>query len=267
MPSDKRSLEDKVATWLAAEGYRLEYQTLKAMRDAGLNAYLGRHVKTAQGKPREIDVTVLQTHRKNERHDLLIRLLCECKYSAGKPWVLLDADQRCTPEELWTALPKSQGLASSNVFQHKARLNGSIHFSGAESVAHTVLQAWVKPEPGKAAEREPVEAEKRNNRDFAYESLQKIANAAWDSAEDNASHSVLAVVIPCIVVDGPLLLARFNHEQNVFDVAKTAFGRLLWSGARTEVLVDVVNISEITLYAKNVHTTFEKLMSMLMQNF
>ncbi len=267
MASDKRSLEEKVAGWLATEGYRLEYQTLKALRDAGLKAYLGKHVRSAQGKPREIDVMVLETHRKNDRHDLFIRLLCECKYSAGKPWVLLDADQRCTAEELWKAIPKSQGLASSNVFQHKGKLNGSIHFSVSETVAHTVLQAWVKADPGEAGEDEPQEKERRNNRDFAFDSLQKIANAAWDSAEDNASHSVLAVIVPCIVIDGSLLLARFSHEKNAFEVTKTSFGRLLWSGARAEVLVDVVNISEIAQYAKHVATTFEKLMSMMMQDF
>jgi hypothetical protein len=266
MSEVNKSLEEKVVKWLRTEGYRLEYHTLKAFRDTGLTAFLGNYVPTDEGTPREIDVTSYLTGRNQNNHFLAARWLCECKYSGGKPWILLDADGTLPLDEMWHATPQSKRLYNSNILTHKEMLSGSWHFDPSRGLAHSVLQAKIKPEKDQA-EDQPTE-EKKRNRDFAYESLHKIAHAAWEYADlDEKNGAALVVVIPCIVIDGPLLLAKFNHDTNDFEASRVPSGRIWWLGCREGTLVDVVHISEVQKYAVQVKDTFEKLMGMLNQSF
>jgi hypothetical protein len=162
-PEPEGSLESEVAKWLEETGYRLEFKTLGAFRRAGLNATMGFHVRSAEGKPREIDVSALKS-----RGRLFIRLLCECKYSIGKPWVL--PCYGMAPEFFadWSILPKSRELHDipfNSIDDWRPKLEKCWHFSAPASLAHTIVQAHTKPDD-------------RSNRDLAFEALQKIANAA-----------------------------------------------------------------------------------------
>ena len=85
-----KPLEDKVSEWLSQQGYRLEYLTHKDLMDAGLHSTLGNYVESAEGQSREIDVSAFG-EVKNSDPPILVKVLCECKYSKKNPWVLLSS--------------------------------------------------------------------------------------------------------------------------------------------------------------------------------
>jgi hypothetical protein len=173
--SNTPGLEASVADWLEKTGYRLEYQTHSAFVRAGLVPTMAFHVKSAEGKIREIDVAVAEMHGR-----LLLKVLCECKYSTGKPWVLLSSDLPPFILADWMALPKSRELADfpiDEISVHKNRLEKSWHFNGPSHFAHSIILAHVGSDKD---EKRKDEKRDDDNRDFAFKSLQKIANTAWD---------------------------------------------------------------------------------------
>src|SRR2546430_17242027 len=109
MTANKGSIEDEVRKWLAKEGYRLEYLAHRAFSKVGLRAVLGGYVEGAEGKTREIDVTVFsEVPDENLVH---ARALCECKYSAESPWVLLATGLAADLWADWVSTPQSKPLA------------------------------------------------------------------------------------------------------------------------------------------------------------
>jgi hypothetical protein len=267
MPEEQEQIRaEAIAAWLGTEGYRLEYQTLKAVRDAGMEAVLGSYVCSEEGSMREIDVNAALVKERGDNY-YEMRWVCECKYTSRKPWVLLDQDASMKLEEIWDATPKSSKLAGNGALRHHARLAEAWHFDVADQIAHTVIQAKVKFDKTNKAE-EPSN-QKKNNQDFAFESLQKITHAGWDIAELNEKKYrsfVMGMTIPCIVIDGPLFLAKFDYDMNEFVASQVASGRVCWSGCRSGTIVDVVNVAEVNSYAKKVKTTFDLVMQIMMEN-
>src|SRR5262245_28454562 len=111
METEKLSLESQIVGWLAKEGYRLEYQTHHAFNAAGLDAVMSHYVTNADGKPREIDVSASVSDFQ-KKPPIVVRVLCECKYSAGTPWVLLQSDLEANLLADWHGLPKAPQIHS-----------------------------------------------------------------------------------------------------------------------------------------------------------
>ncbi|MFO0797900.1 MAG: hypothetical protein U0804_10500 [Gemmataceae bacterium] len=243
MSEGKATLEAKVSEWLSTEGYRLEYLTSKAFRDAGLRTTMSYHVESEEGKRRELDVTAMSKNSSEER-PVVARVVCECKYSKEHPWVLLTQGLKAHFWADWVSVPKSTPLreTTSLTKQAKATLEGCWHFDARHVFAHGLVQAM-----------------KKDNRDIAFDSLQKIANAAWDCAEapERRGFPAHIFVIPCIVVEAPLFLSWYNHDAGRFEVKPTKIGRLSWSGCREGTLVDVVHIDGLAEYAVEVKRTLD----------
>ena len=173
----------------------------------------------------------------------------------------LDSDLSIGANECWRYLPKSRLLAGSGASQQVDKVADAWHFSKIQRLAHTVLQARNLSETG-------ASGQSGSNKDFAFESLQKIAFASWDFAEGiEKLGRALVVVIPCIVIDGPLFAAHFDYDKSEFEVTPVEHGRLLWRGCRSGTLVDVVQISSVNNYAARVKMTFDKLTELLTGSF
>lgn len=247
MSDAKQPLEDKVADWLAKEGYRLEYLTTGALRAEGFNAVMSHYVETPEGKPREIDVTAVEIDQEGKT-PVAVRVLCECKYSAENPWIILQSGLAADLYIDWCSLPKSNYLQSlsARVRDHGGRLRNNWHFAEGQPFGHNLVQAF-----------------KRDNRDAAYESLQKIANAAWDAADLLARHRQFGeiIVIPCLVVEAPLCVAAFDSGSGQFVVKMVPAGRLSWAGCRDATAVDVVHVSALRDYARSLKRTFADLLA------
>lgn len=250
MSDTEDNLTNKVEEWLGCEGYRLEYITHKALNDVGLTTVMSDYVESANGSLREIDITASLTPDLGIAKSTLVRLMCECKYSVDKPWILL---QSGIPANLWCdwlSLPKSPDLheISEDIEKYARSLSGSWHFAGEQYFAHNLVQAF-----------------RKNNRDIAFDSLKKIANAAWDYVETPHRRGANAylIAIPSIIVEAPLYWACFDHEKYQFVVKEVPYGRLSWGGCRNGTIVDIVHARAINEYANAIHKTFSILINVI----
>ncbi len=250
MSGSEDQLTGKVTEWLGQEGYRLEYITHKALRDVGLTTVMSNYVESANGTQREIDIIASLQPDFGTAKPTLVRIMCECKYSADKPWILL---QSGIPANLWCdwmALPKSPDLqeASKDIEQYDRLLCGSWHFSREQYFAHNLVQAF-----------------RKNNRDIAFDSLKKIANAAWDYVEtpNRRGGNGYLIAIPSIIVEAPLYWASFDHQNNHFVAKPVPYGRLSWGGCRNGTLVDIVHARALKEYANTVRKTSDILIKVI----
>jgi hypothetical protein len=248
-PAEKQELEN-VAEWLEKEGYRLEYLAHSAFQGTGLHAEMSYHVNTPEGKPREIDVMASDFSNHPSSGLTEVKVLCECKYSKEKPWVLLISDLKSDLSRDWRALPKSANTRIHGPDHLRVPLEQCWHFTPGHPLAHNLVQAF-----------------RKDNRDQAFNSLQKIANAAWDCAEAparaSAASTLHVVVIPCLIVQAKLLLARYDGDVKLFTVTEVPYGRFLWSGCRSGTLVDVVHVSALPSYARIVKETMKTVLAVV----
>ena len=246
------SVEGSVADWLANQGYVLEYVTHRALWDAGLPALMSSHVENLDGTWREIDVSAMEQAKKFETEcPSIVRLFCECKYSRQQPWVLLTSGLRAHLFADWSSLPKSPELQEleSDIANEASELASTWHFSDEQVFAHALVQAH-----------------RKDNRDAAFDALQKITNAAWDMAEAPSRKNKVPsaiLVIPCLIVDAPLLWSYYHPVEQRFIVSKVPYGRLSWSGCRGGTIVDVVQSESLPQYASSVRTTFSAVLPVL----
>ena len=162
MESNNLDMSEKIIGWLEKEGYRLEYMTHKAFRDAGFTANIGEYFMSAEGKLREIDVTAfIDSHQVDSDEKVrLVRVMCECKYSKDNPWVMMTTGLTSDFFADWISLPKSLYLSIFNVkvfSQFQDFLQTSWHFAEKQIFCTNLIQAL-----------------RKNNRDVAFDSLQKI---------------------------------------------------------------------------------------------
>jgi hypothetical protein len=92
----KKPLDEFVKDWLTCHGCKLEYLTCNAFNAAALRQEWAFYLWLSHVL-REIDVLATRRGEKGTH----VHALCECKYSADHPWVLL--------------LPRSRGLRSAQL--------------------------------------------------------------------------------------------------------------------------------------------------------
>jgi hypothetical protein len=247
-PSAKpQTVEEKVNAWLANQGYHLEYKTYKAFRNANIPAQMSIFLES-DGKPREIDV-IGEVHERGTPS--AVNVICECKYSAkNQPWVLLRSESRTSFPIEWHALPQTEVVKTLWAFTEKCQpdFEKTWHFARNAAFGQTLLEAM-----------------KDVNADVAYGAVQKVANAAWEYTSkpfvlgegDPKDENVYRVVIPCIVVDSPLLMATFNHDKGEFESTQIPFGRLFWLGVNNGTIIDVVQKDSLTEYTKRLYQTMK----------
>jgi hypothetical protein len=254
-PAKQKTVEEKVNDWLAQHGYHLEYKTYKALRKAGIPALMSTFLGGDEEMPREIDVI-------GELHEqggvpAAVNVVCECKYSnKGHPWVLLQSESRSSFSIEWHALPQTESVKNlwkfTKTCQHD--FEQTWHFVRNAAFGHSL-----------------VEALKEGNADVAYGAVQKISHAAWDYTAKPVPRGEFGpkdgtdyrVVIPCIVVDSPLLMAKFNHEKGEFETTHIPFGRLFWQGVHNGTIIDVVQKDSLAVYAKKLFQTMNRIQELL----
>jgi len=250
MSNESNNLNNKVAEWLGKEGYRLEYITHKAFSDTGLTTVMSNYVETPEGSWREIDVTAMQQPDYGLAKPTAVRIMCECKYSVEKPWVLLQTGLMSNIWCDWISLPQSPDLKefTKHIEHYEKQLHSCWHFAKEQYFAHNLVQAF-----------------REKNRDVAFESLQKISNAAWDYVEtpNRRGHSAYLIAIPSLVVEAPIYSAWFDNSKYKFIAKEVKYGRLSWSGCRGGTLVDIVQAGAINEYAEVVRNSIAIILNVL----
>jgi hypothetical protein len=270
-PIDDRA-KAAVEKWLNNQGCRLEYRTYMAFRRHVVGtAGLGLYVQSEKGEPREIDVyTYWTAFSDNLDSGVHLRVICECKYSKGKPWVLMFAG----PEKSfyitdWLHTPRSAALERPPKFSQPDvdELTKSFHFAEDAWLAHNIVQAHVDRE--NVVKRATKPRSGKGGMDYAYDALRKITYAAWDFVRTGESlgPKMYEMVFPCLVVDGPLFAAFFDRETEQFQATRIKYGRVCWQGCHNGTNVDVVCADFLDEYAKKVEESFVTVLPLFVAKF
>lgn len=239
-----------------SQGFRLEYRAFAALwRRFPGHCRLDDYFVSADGAPCEIDVTAQLSHWQIQRgYGFLLRVLCECKYSKSKPWVLLYGNS--DPSWLisdWLHVPRTAALRDMpKLSEEQAKeLQKAFHFSEGIWLAHSIVQAHTDGE--------------QDRRGRAFDSLRKIAHAAWEFLDTAAAGAtkLYGMAFPCLVLDGPLYAASFDPTTEKVQAREISYGRLCWTGCQNGTTVDVVRADAVEEYAEKLNESFITIMRVL----
>jgi hypothetical protein len=199
--SDDEPLIERLKTWLAREGYPVEFETANHFRSAGFRVRQGEYVGTqGGGEPRETDVIATVNHSVG---DALVRIyqLVECKWSNDKPWIVFVGPGGMAPSALIT-----QTIAS--------RTGRALLWARAGDPALRPLSLFDTPDSPAFNGRQAF-GEKA---DVFYATLQSVVSKASllaqeydrDDSKLRRTLDMAVVVFPMVVLQGLLFQASFD---------------------------------------------------------
>jgi hypothetical protein len=195
-----------VEKWLASSGYPLEMRAAKTLRDAGYSEVaISQHFRDPDEptKLREIDVVGSFVFPLSANSRFVVRLVCECKYSKGSPWINFTS-----PRNFQFGQFLSLTLANDAGQRYLAKAFSKPKEEGAQTVVplemgyHVVRFARDEHAGKKSRPAEPHEAI-----DGAIRASQARASTVESRAD--LTHAC-EIVIPVVVVDGTLYAARLG---------------------------------------------------------
>lgn len=189
--------------WIAHTGFPLEMRCATILEKTGFqDVVIGQHFVDPDHPEilHEIDVVGTVHFRVADGPEVVIRLVCECKYSKGRPWVSLTWHRRVD-----TANPYLHTLGTPPAKRFFAetfpKLPGSSNLPSSIPIAYHVVQFQ---------EAAPIVATGRKGQmDAANQAIEQVTRAGLARigsiiAREGSATSVFEVVIPVVVLDGAL---------------------------------------------------------------
>ncbi len=145
-------LPEKLRGWLAREGYPFELQMGRVLREAGWQVFHGRHYADQEtGKLREMDLHAAWGPYVGDQDDLGmvgLGLVCECKVSEDKPWVVFTSGESDSVDRLAGHL--APGQLPARALAHAAVTNrGRLRaFNPAARIGHGITKAFTDSKAG-----------------------------------------------------------------------------------------------------------------------
>jgi hypothetical protein len=238
----------KVKEWLRTQGYPLEFATARTLRAAGFDARQGRSymdVTATGGRVREIDV--LAPLREVDQ-DVSVALVAECKYTVGKPWVVLTGTAFLKPADVLEAT-----IASDNV---RPLLVGRARNPNVRGVP----QFLEIPERHGFSVVTAFRTQDQES-DASYRAMSQVVGAArnvWVAV----TSQVWKLVWPVVVIEGQLFETQDDGGEDVQEVGRS---RIMWHGASAArpVVVDVVTVGELEAYAQQAYGALQGIQNLL----
>jgi len=141
-------LSSKLRTWLANEGYPFELRVGRTLHDAHWDVSHGQHyVDPETGKLREVDVHAAFGPYVGDTKGMgmvSVHLVCECKVSQGKPWIVFTSRQG--DDELRLVSHLTPGEPASHALSHAVLTNrGTLTtLVMGPRIGHGVTKAFVE---------------------------------------------------------------------------------------------------------------------------
>ena len=245
-------LRNKVAEWLATEGYPLEMQVARAWLRSGFHVQQAEYYEDPETKTlREIDV-IAGIQIAFGRHLIRLTLCVECKVIKNRPWVLL------TSSDVQLAAP-------AQVTQRAASKHGLIFLRMvAHNKTYQNLQLLrLPPRPGYGL----IQALAAKGSDVAYAACMSAVKAtasrvaAANAAADRDLRHIVEIVVPVIVVEGHLFESFLDHDGEI-KVHELGEGTLVWRNPlvqRPHTIVRVVTLSCLPQLIKEAQAAAELL--------
>lgn len=242
---DAGALKNRIAEWLAKEGYPLEFSVANTLSGAGFRCRQGEYVRDEDHENvREIDVTAVVTRRTGPSMIRVYQLL-ECKWSKDKPWVVF--------------VSEGGGMAPSALITQSigSRAGRTLLWARAGDASLHRLRVFETPnEPGFGGRQALAD-----KKDVFYNTIQAVVTKAsllangYDEGRPSVEDALEAaiVVFPTVIVGGLLYKAAFDSETASVSLQEATHVRLHWRGAaawRWHATVDVVAASAVPEFAK-----------------
>jgi hypothetical protein len=191
------TLEEKVASWIEAQGYPLEMQVAEYVRASrGWWDHGRTYVDPETGKTREVDVMAIFDAGQGTRSS--VQLVVECKHTRDKPWVVFTTD--------------------NHVLSPFGYLSGLPHTQAADSVLDRLdaKQTAARRTTFAQPEREGFRLVKAFSpaQDTAYQAVGTLMNGCRSLAELMGSRSDSHILfVPVLVLDGPLFECSLPPDE------------------------------------------------------
>jgi hypothetical protein len=229
-------LAERVLDWLEKQGYPLEFRTARAFQDAGFGVRQGTHYRPEEGPPREIDVIGDVIAERGESF-LRIAYYVECKYTKGRPWVVLSSRSASMAPSACIAQSQGNDLVRSLLWclAGDRELHQLSLFSTPRVAGFGGQQAF--NDKGK----DQFYAAMQGAIDATQGRLRASEPRSDETIEESLGYGHLG--LPLIVLDGDLFEASWDESQARMRVEARNHVRLHWQGAskwQMRATVDVV---------------------------
>jgi hypothetical protein len=240
------SSQESVESWLANEGYPLEYYAADIFRSAGFRVSQGMHVRGAgDEKPREIDALASRDIKAGTG---LIRCsnVIECKWAGDKPWVIFTS-------------PTSQMANSAVIAQSIANeLADALLWMIADHQKVLKLCLFDAPEAPGFGGRQA-----HNKNDLFYSTMASVTSAAvaWsetysrpsrpEKSDQDLEYAVIS--FPIILIEGLLYEAQYDSTAERLITKSVDRVRCHWRGAPSwpfHATVDIVTRAGLPAFVK-----------------
>lgn len=201
-------VKEKVAEWLAKQGFPLEFKAAEVFARQGFQTDQGAYVPDPKEQTlREIDVIASTEHQLDGR-TYRFSVVAECKWSQDRPWVVFTS-RRARPS----------ATASVGYLLGSSLAEAVLWFMAAD---RQVVEAHRNAMPARVgfAGRQAF-ADKNDKKELFYPSIQGVVAAATAVSRENEisptsfvdTGRLFHIVIPTIVIDGLLFEAYLEGEE------------------------------------------------------
>lgn len=234
----KREAIDVVRTFLAKNGYPLEFAAGRTLARVGFRTWHGLTYvdnEVPPGKTREYDI-LAALHGATASD---VGLVVECK-STADPWLVLT--HRISGDGRWVRkawLPSNSAGVPDSAFEDVGwRLDARYGFNVVRAVG---------------------ERRSESDKDPAYSALASVTKAA-EGRVRTFPNSSPALMVPVIVTSGPLF--RLGYEDDGSELLEPVlWHRILWSGSSVRddaTIVDVVTEAHLESYGRMMHAALTR---------
>lgn len=251
LTGEKKTLENRLASWLREQGYPLEMVVARAFRKAGFSTIQSDYYKDPEtGIFREID---LSAHADNEVHDVLLRVSfrIECKLAHEKPWVVFTSSNisLADPARIAQRASSTLGQALLESICKRKDICSLPLFYVPERPGYGLIQAFT------------------SGQDVPFSAVMGAAKASLAEVEfsDEVSRtyeSICEISFPVVVIDGLLFECYLNQAGEV-ETEPISSGTLLWRSPVVKMphtIVHIVTLPAINEFVKGATETARKLL-------
>lgn len=237
------SLVERLAAWMATEGYPTEFRAANLFRKHGFHARQGEYVEgESEDIKREIDVLASATVN-TDFGFLRVSYVVECKWSLDKPWIVFTSPTNIMARSAMIAQTISSKLGASVMWA----------IAGHDDLSD--LETFVAPRRGGFGGRQAFS----KGNDHFYSAIQSVvANAksyaSWyDSSPRKPGIMPEACVItfPTVVVEGELFEAHFDENTDKVVLEPASHIRCHWRGSAAWsffATVDIVSLRHLDAF-------------------
>jgi len=234
--NSSRPIADRVTEWLGTKGFPSEFRAASTLEEAGFDTAQGMYVPGDDPhNPLEVDVLAHMWSEQGAAFELMV----DCKFA--EPSRCAYVAMVAARQEEFDAL---DSYATSDLVGHVLKTDSG------QALVGSLRESLKRPHPAAFALR----AMTTRSDDPGYDALNRLMGRVRARQGRLTNALVAGIVVPVLVIEGELAVARWNSQSAAFEVHSTDEVRVSWLGHsrwdRPSFLVDVVTMRGLEALAK-----------------